>query len=324
MLRFARAIPTRKDLDWCWYLRRQDRAGDMIERALHDIGVMEPNGWADWAPSALTQTGAPVELTFAEGETGLCVQTEIADPASDPVDRFAQTCRTMTKLGGTPPSAALRDVISAAQSTDDLLYGARIGLRTRGHALQTQIYAELPDAATDLVNLMWPAEIGDLTENCGAGTCAKMLCLDGTSGRQIMHFTAPNATASILAPLAAIAQLSEPVITDAIARVLGATDVFPIRQLSFSFAMQDYRKPPVLTLYLSAAELFGTDSAITANITERCTKPLPRYAGLIETLPRPFRGQTHHGMIGTTIHPDRAPSLSVNVAAPSFCPFELQ
>lgn len=103
MFRFAHAISSRKDLDWCWFLRGQGRVGELLERALHDIGVMEPNGWADWAPSTMTQTGAPVELTFDQDETGLRILTEVADPASDPVNRLSQVYRTMAQLGGTPP-----------------------------------------------------------------------------------------------------------------------------------------------------------------------------------------------------------------------------
>ncbi len=129
MFNLAPAILPRSDLDWCRFLRSEGRVGEALERALHDIEVMVPGGWADWQPSTMTDTGAPVEMTFAANQSALSLRTEVDNPASDPSGRVAKACNLITGLGGTPPPAALRDVISAAQGAADLQFGAWLGFR---------------------------------------------------------------------------------------------------------------------------------------------------------------------------------------------------
>ncbi len=132
MFALAPVIPSRSDLDWCWFLRRQGDAGEAFERILHNIGVMDPAGWADWKPSTLTDTGAPVSLTFTKDDNALELTTEVGDPAGDPTNRVNHVCKIMAELGANVPTAALRDVISTAQSDTKLRYGARLGLRHDG------------------------------------------------------------------------------------------------------------------------------------------------------------------------------------------------
>ena len=71
MFELAPTYPSRSDLDWCWYLRKQGAMGEAVERILHDVGVMNPSGWADWQPSTLTNTGAPVAMNFTRDQ-GFC------------------------------------------------------------------------------------------------------------------------------------------------------------------------------------------------------------------------------------------------------------
>lgn len=323
MFSFAPAIPSRGDIDWCWFLRRQGREGDALERILHDLGVMNPGGWADWAPSTLTATGAPVEMQFSEDTAGLSLLTEVGDPSGDLSSRVTRVCKIMTELGGTAPHTPLRDVLSAAQGAGTLRFGAWLGLRQVGPQLHTRLFAELPADATDLAGLLWSPDIGQAIAACGSPTRATMLAHDGTTGLSTIYFRAEQPD---LTPLAALAKVSDTALTAALARLvdLPGGAPLPFRQLGFSLAMQDGGTPPVLTLHVAAAELCATDDQIAARLTACCATPMSGYASLLEALPAAPKGQSHHRTINLTVRPCAAPSFSVGVAAPWSCPYELQ
>ncbi len=167
MFELAPAIPPRGDVDWCWYLRRQGTAGEALERALHDIGVLQPGGWADWQPSTMTDTGAPVEMIFTPDPTELSLRTEVDDPGKDPSGRVAKACNVISRLGGAPPPTALLDVISAAQGGANLRYGAWLGLHRCPNTLGLTLYAEVPPEATDLVGLFSSVQIAPTLAKLG-------------------------------------------------------------------------------------------------------------------------------------------------------------
>ncbi|WP_439153817.1 hypothetical protein [Yoonia sp.] len=323
MLGLAPAIPPRNDLDWCWFLRRQGREGEALERLLHDIGVMTPTGWADWAPGTLTATGAPVELIFSPENPGLCLRTEVADPASDPANRVEQVCRLMASLGGTAPGAALRDVVSAAQGAGDLRFGAWLGLHQRRHSVHSQLFAELPAAATDLADLIYPPGIRNAIEDCGASIEATLLEQNGTNGVQTIHFTACGQIPLILRHLAAIADVSEAILAMALARLTGHHDTNALYdgRLAFSLTQTIQDRPPVLRLHIAAADLSGTDRQIAAKVLEFCPKPMLPYTSLIDMLPASQTCQSHHGSVTLTARPGAAPAVAVGVAALSSCPY---
>lgn len=325
MFSLAPAIPSRSDLDWCWYLRRQGREGEALERVLHNIGVMHPGGWADWAPSTMTRTGAPVEMHLTEESKGLSLLTEVADPDSDPTSRVGRACQIMTDLGGTPPVHGLRDVISAAQGAGALRFGAWLGLRQRGRSLQSRLFAEVPADATDLTSLLGSPDIGQTIDACGPGTRATLLALDGTTGQSTVYFNTQRPNRSMLALLAAQAQVSDTLLAIALARLADRPqdDSLPIRHLGFSFAMQGAGVPPVLSLHVAAARLCGTDDQTSARLMACCAAPIPGYASLLDALPAGSKPQNHHRVITLTARPGAAPRLSVGVAAPWSCPFEL-
>lgn len=322
MLGFAPAIPSRSDLDWCWYLRRQGCEGEALERVLHDIGVMNPTGWADWAPSTMTATGAPVAMRFATDARGMSLRTEVADPASDPACRLSQVCRAMTELGGTPPGKGLRDVLSAAQGAGDLRYGAWLGLCQRGDILQTQLFAELPVEAQDLAGLIWPPDLCRIIADCAPDAKATMLGYDATTGNLELYFTGCHPATGQLQKIAGIAGVSDVVLARAIASLADSpeTDTLPVPQIGFSLALRPKSKP-VLAVFVQATDLFATDHQAAARLGAFAQGSMAGYNGLVETLPPTDR--PHHGMIGLTAQADAAPVLSVGVAAPWSCVHEV-
>lgn len=323
MFNLAPAIPARSDLDWCWYLRRQGKSGEVLERVLHDIGVMDPGGWAPWGRSTLTATGAPVEMVFSAGQTDLQLVTEVADPSRDPVNRMAEVCKIMQGLGARQPSPGLRDVISAAQTAGPLAFGARLGLRHGSRGLQCQLIAELPSAAADLSKLMCSADFDPLMDSLGDTTRPTMVSFDGLTGDVTVHFEMQDATRDRLPALATPAQVSPDILSLSIDGMMdspGQTPL-PVRQLGFSYTMRDDDQPPVLTLYMSAAELFGADAVIAERIRNCGGYQLTGYTALVDNLPPALAPHTHHGRIGMTARQGSAPLLSIGVAAPWTCIF---
>ncbi|SFR56295.1 hypothetical protein SAMN04488005_2913 [Yoonia tamlensis] len=201
MFSLAPPIATSSDREWCWFLRGFGKSGDVIERALYAIGVMDHSGWATWQHSSLTATGAPVVVRFATCERALSIITEVANPAHDPATKLATACNIITALGGIAPDQAFREVISAAQGASALTWGACLGLRHDGKQLQFTLYAELPAEAHDLSALL---------SQIDPGACqgAYMLAYD-TRGRRITYYCKPDSTT----PLPAVLGGAQPVST---------------------------------------------------------------------------------------------------------------
>ncbi|MFQ1701489.1 hypothetical protein ACJ5NV_12940 [Loktanella agnita] len=318
MFNFAPAIPARSDLDWCWYLRRQGRAGEVLERVLHDLGVMDPSGWSDWSPSALTDTGSPIEMWFSAGQSGLQLMTAIGDPARGHAHQVDQVCRVMAERGGKTPDAALRDVIAAAQGSTSLSYGAWLGLRVIGARVETKLYAELPEGADDLSALMSPTDVAPVMETLGDTAHATMIGYDGHTGQTTIYGETDQTIATALPMLAALAHVPVDMLALAVERLVGDPSVsdLPPPRLGFSFAMQEAGKPPELTLLFAANTLFKNDEQAGQRIKACGGEALDGYGALIDNLPHAPCCQLHHGRIGLTARQEGAPVLSVGVAAP--------
>ena len=327
MVEFAPALPSRRDLDWCWYLRRQGQEGEALERVLHDIGVMHPGGWADWAPSTLTATGAPVEMQLSDECRGLALLTEVADPASDPDARVTRVCEIMTELGSTAPGRALRDGLSAAQGAGRLRYGAWLGLRQKGRDLQTRLFAELPDDAQDLTGLFCPPGITAALDRSAVKARTRMLSVDGATGEMAVYFDCQRPTRASLATLAAVAQVSDKVLALALAGLAGRPeqDALPVRRLGFSLTMKPNGTAPVLQLQVPVAALRrGHDHQIAGWLNGNLKSPVNGYAGLLDALQSAGADRTHHRLISLTARPGSTPALTISVAAPWSCPLEPQ
>ncbi|MEL6681850.1 MAG: hypothetical protein AAFQ09_04305 [Pseudomonadota bacterium] len=325
MFAFSPAIPSRNDLDWCWYLRRQGRAGESIERILHDIGVMHPGGWADWAPSTLSDTGAPVTLTFRRGDDALEIMTEVADPSSDPTNRVNLVCKIMQDLGAELPSAALRDVISAAQGDVQLRYGARLGLRHDGSKCDVILYAELPAAASDLLSLMTSAPFKPTLDEIGETAKTTMLAYNASTREVTIYWVVEGADRTILPTLAAPAAVSHDALSRAIDEMQSAPSgpELPTRKLGFSYTDKPGEKTPQLSLYFSAKHLLDSDKDIEDRVRAYAIEPINAYTALMDIQCDIPAGRSHHTLVTMTAQQEAAPTLAISVAAPWHCPFEV-
>lgn len=309
-----RVIPSRGDLDWCWYLRRLGQNGEALERVLHDIGVMQPGGWADWQPSTMTDTGAPVEMLFSANQSGLSLRTEVDDPGKTPSSRTTRVCDLMAKLGGGPPPAALRDVICAAQSAADLRFGAWLGLTQSAHRLDMTLYAELPGDVLDLVGRLPVGQSMPVLETLGDHIKATMLGYDALCDATTLFFETALEPHDIIPQLVVPAQVS-PV---PLLRHLGG-----LQQLGFSYTFGADRSHPLLTLHISAKDLFGTDALAAEQVRARLGDPVGAYAVLVDELAPTSRGRIQHGEIGLKARKEADPHFAISVAAPWVCPFEM-
>ncbi len=323
MFAFAPAYPSRSDLDWCWYLRKQGAMGEAVERILHDIGVMNPSGWADWQPSTLTNTGAPVTMNFTQDQDALELTMDVADPASDPTNRVNEVSKIMTRLGGKAPPAALRDVISAGQCDTPLRYGARLSIRKSKTDLETTLYAELPAAAADLSGLMSAANFGPVLEELGDDVQTTMLGYNGTTGQVTLYWLVVGADRSVLPKLAGPANVDSATLSATIDKLTGQDPrtELPNRKLGFSYATTPNGTEPELALYFSAQGLFCNDAAVERQVRACGVDRMTGYAQLMEILsPAPI-GETHHGLITMTARQNANPKLAVSVAAAYHCPY---
>ncbi|MEJ6403260.1 hypothetical protein [Yoonia sp. 2307UL14-13] len=320
MLNFAPIIPARSDLDWCWYLRRHGKSGEALERILHDVGVMDPGGWAAWGRSGLTQTGSPVEMVFSAGEADLALVTEVADPLEDRADRVDQVCRIIRGYGGKSPDRALRDVISAAQGAGRLNYGARLGLRHGKKGLQTALVAELPDGCTDIARLINAKRCDALLDGIPDEATAEMLTVDGSSDAMTIHFSLPDNSPDHLGELAALAQVSPDVLAIAIDQ-LSKKARGSIKPTGFTYTITPGATAPILSLSFDAKTLFGTDRVATDRFKSSGGFFLTGYTALIDSLPPSVPQAMHHGRVELMARKGAAPLMSISVAAPWSCLF---
>jgi hypothetical protein len=319
MSKFETVIPSRSDLDWCWYLRKQGQIGEALERTLHDIGVMQPGGWAQWRNSTMTDTGAPVEVIFNADGKCLSLRTEVDDPASDPRGRVAKVCNVIKTLGYRPPPAGLREVIGAAQGDAELRFGAWLGLSKCATSHAATLYAEFPGTAADLAGLVSSPKVTACLNELGADATIHMLSFDAET-RQIALFCETSLDPQMIVPkLAEVAQVpAEPLLTtiaqmlDAGAPALGAP--------GFGFTMQADGAPPLLSLQLSSKDLFASDSVIGAIVRDYPSNHVTAYRGLADMLWPAPKGQMHHGDISLQARGKDMPLLSIGVAAPWACP----
>ncbi|MEO1639433.1 MAG: hypothetical protein AAFU41_09335 [Pseudomonadota bacterium] len=321
MFELTAPIPSRSDLDWCWYLRRHGKTGEALERVLHDIGVLQPGGWANWQPSSITDTGAPVEMQFTEDQSALWLWTEVDDPASDPITRLSKALQVITAIGATPPSLALRDVIAAAQSDGPLSFGARLGLKQTATSLGVTLFAEVTDTAADLTTLL---ATGVMPPAQDAATRMTMLgyCL-GTQ-TVTLYYDTEAALKTVLAQLTAIAGVPvEPLHAQIDHMMAAAHPDGTLGKLRYALRYTPGHKRPELTVFLSAKSAFLNDAAITREVRNFPGAHMPGYEALIDMhVPAP-RGQSLHGDVGFQAQVDGRPRLSIAVAAPWHCPIEV-
>lgn len=324
MFELAPPIPSRSDLDWCWYLRRQGQIGEALERALHDIGVMHPGGWADWQPSTMTDTGAPVEMQFTANQSVLSLRTEVDDPGKDPRGRVAKACGIITQLGGTPPPATLRDVISAAQGAADLRFGAWLGLHRGAASLGMTLYAEVPAAAADLTDLLASTQIKPTLDALGNNVRLTMIGYTTHTGETTLYFETELAPEDVIPKLVQPAQASaEPLLRD-INDMLdeGVANARPLRTLGFSYTLHNDGSTPTLTLQISSNTIFGFDDVIETLVRNYPGNHVASYAAMADQFEPAPKGLTHHGKVGLQARGEKRPLLSIGVAAPWFHPFD--
>lgn len=318
MLNFAPIIPARSDLDWCWYLRRFGKSGEALERVLHDIGVMDPGGWAAWGRSGLTQTGSPVEMVFSAGRADLTLVTEVADPLSDRTDRVDKVCRIMRGHGGTVPDGALRDLISAAQGAGRLKYGARLGLRHGESGLQTALIADLPDGAKDIAKLIYAKRCEALLDTLPDAAVPTALTVDGSNGAITIHFAILDDVD--LADLAAPAGVSPDVLRIAIDQ-LSHQSPGAATPTGFSYTIAPNAQTPTLSVSFAAKTLFGDDAVACERFKSSGGFFLTGYTALIDSLPPSVPQAMHHGRVELMAREGAAPLMSISVAAPWSCLF---
>lgn len=324
MLNFASAIPSRADLEWCWYLRRNGIVGEALERVLHDIGVMQPGDWSDWHPSSMTHTGAPVEMIFNSNQSGLSLRTEVDDPAKDPAGRLATACALITTLGGTPPSSALRDVIGACQSTSALRFGAWLGLHRCDKQLAISVMAEIPATAFDLAGLLSSGPIQPVLDRLGDSTRTSMLGYDTQNGRVTLYCQTDSLLDNALPLLAKAAQVPPQPLLQGITRLNRQA----VRQKDrpekwgFSLTFGNRDTPPTLKLQLAANALFANDAQIAGNVTAILGSRHATYNALIDPLAPEPCGRMRHGQIELLARRNQNPLIYLNVAAPWVCHFD--
>lgn len=320
MYEFAAPIPSRSDLDFCWFLRSQGRAGEALERALHDIGVMQPGGWANWAPSPLTGTGAPVEMIFTEGQSGLAVRTDVDDPAKNPHDRLQAALAAVGRVGAHPLRPGLQDVISAAQSSGGLQFGARLGLQYAAAGLSLTVYVEVPPGAFDLTGLLMAHQ-----QTMPKPPAAELVMLGytGETGVVTRHFAAQTEPEAVLQDLAAQADVPLAPLVAAIA-ALREKQTIGTDLHAASFVLKDTpgATAPELTVILPTLPGATDDARIRRALHSAWGRPVPGYETLMDVQHPAPKGQILQGRLGLTAKRNGAPQLSVFVAAPWHTPGE--
>lgn len=324
MTMFSDVISSRSDLDWCWFLRERGACGERAERLMHDIGVLQPGGWASWQDSQLTKTGAPAEVTFSQNCDVMSLRTEVADPRSDPKGRVARVCAIIEGHGDRPPPRGLREVISAAQSDGPLRYGAWLGLDTCDKHDATILFAEIPPTAADLTGLIALPAVNAFVSQHQNHVSLQMLSFHGATRQTELFFDATCGFDALLAELATLADVPLAPLRSTVDQLLvaGSPNALATARFGFSLKMADGKAAPELTLQLQAGDFFADDAALTKIIRAYPGDHQDAYVAFSDFLLPAPNGVMHHGTIGLAAKQDGPPDISIGVAAPWACPLD--
>lgn len=322
MSSFSDVIAARSDLDFCWYLRKHGSVGENLERVLHNVGVLQPGGWANWQDSTMTDTGALLEMMFRQDCTVMSLRTEVGDPGADLTTRVAKVCAIMQDLGHQPPPAAFRDVISAAQGDAQLRFGAWLGLNMCDNRQSATLYADLPDGAADLTGLLASPAVTRAIADMGDSTHVDMATYTSMPESTAVFCTTTLDPAKAIPPLAALASVPAAPLLRQIDAMLdaGQASARPLSAFRFSLTTMASGGKPILNIHLSTKHIFGFDSWIGHMVRTYPGEHHAAYTGLADMLLPLPNGLTHHGEVSLTPNGDNRPDLSVNVAAPWVCP----
>lgn len=313
MSTFTTVIPPRGDLDWCWFLRKHGVVGEVLERALHDIGVLHPGGWADWTPSTMTGTGAPIEMCFNADPTTLCLRTEVDNPGVDPLLRLAKANALAHHFGQVSMPAALREVIAMAQITAPLQFGAWLGLESRADHLGCTLYAELPAHARDLTGLLAPHRATDALIGMGDDIRLRMVGYDCTTGQVSLFGVTDSGGVNIVSELAQIAGVPFAPLQYSLAQ-LRSPDV--TAELGFCLTLGESAARPDLSVQFAAQDLIGDDQAIKKAICAYPGDHHAQYASLADIVSTAPDVAAMHGAISLRACHDALAHMSVRLAAP--------
>jgi len=322
MSKFSNVISSRSDLDWCWYLRRNGAVGERMERVLHDVGVLQPGGWASWANSSLTDTGAPAQVIVSPNCDAMSLQTEVADPASDRKTRVARVCKIIADLGHKSPPNAIREVISAGQSDHHLNYGAWLGLRMSKTKQAAILIAEMPTQATDLTGLVTSDAVTASLRMFGKAVEVQKLAYDGATGETTIFCQTTQDHNGMIADLAKVAGMPAAPLQLSVENMFaaGRPDLDRSKPWGFSLSMPKGGGTPGLALQFAAKDIFASDAKVSKMVRTHPGDHHAAYTTLDEILLPAPKGQMHHGTIGLIARHSGSPALSIAVAAPWACP----
>lgn len=322
MSKFSNVISSRSDLDWCWYLRRNGAVGERMERVLHDVGVLQPGGWARWANSTLTDTGAPAQVIVSPHCDAMSLQTEVADPASDRKTRVARVCKIIADLGHRPPPNAIREVISAGQSDHPLRYGAWLGLRMSKMSQAAILIAEMPAQAIDLTGLVASDAVAACLRAFGKAVDVQKLSYDSATGETTIYCQTTQDHNGLIAELAKVAGMPAAPLQLSVENMFaaGRPDLDRRAPWGFSLSMPKGDSAPKLALQFTAKDIFASDVKVSKMVRGHPGDHHAAYTALNEILLPAPAGQMHHGTIGLIACHSGSPALSIAVAAPWACP----
>ena len=317
MNKFQTIISSRTDLDWCWFLRRQGASGEAVERVMHDVGVLQPGGWANWQGSTLTSTGALATASFRSGDRGLRVTTEIADPGGNRHWHLERARQIVERLApGAIPDAYFAGA-RQVQSGTNLRFGARLQLTASGRKVMPALIAEwpanaqtasLPDATLSkaLARLPFAARIVRVS-------------YDAAEAAPTVTLRATGRLADALPKLCAIADVPSGPLQQMIGE-LTAPGMQPGRDFGFGLTAGRTGLNPTLTLHLPATDLSRNETALTQKLRGRLGGQQGGYATLMDMHLTSSQPPIHHGAVSLTARSAGAPDISVAVAAPWACP----
>ncbi len=289
--------------------------GVRANRLLQETGL---SACASWPASRLTPTGAPLEFVFTENAVDFRYVVEVGSPGVNPGRRVYDICTFVSGRGGALPPINLLDRLTDLQSRGQLTYGAWLGVRHDSAQDRYKIYAEVPTAAAAAAENWTTTILGAHLRLSGPPPAIRMIGLCAGSNLVEIYY----ASVDLLRTGVSMALDRVGLPRTSAAAILSVVDGMtpfsagarlPARDVGFSYAVTPGKPDAAFTLYLVAQKVFGDDRGCAKWIAGR----LPGHGDLMQVLPPPSPGVTHHGMVGLTVASGVVhPLLSVGVAAP--------
>jgi hypothetical protein len=274
---------------------------------------LEDTSGAAWGGSRLTGDGFPVEVAFSTADDRLRLTLEPGSRGVDPARRLALAVHRVEAAGGRAVAPEVLQALTSLNTTGRLRYGAWVGCRVSPEATAFKVYVEVPDP-----RLRWPGHPGPLLGD--RDVALRMIAHAPGTGESETYFRIPSLLPAhlpaVLVP--AGAEHRADLLLAWVEALYGHRVRGRLPGPSVGVSYRYEASGTSSTVHFYARALWGGDRRIRARFAAAAAATgmgwdPAAYLAVTAPLADAAGWRTRHGIVGLTLGPGSARSLSLGV-----------